>query len=315
MLLQIIILSIYIISINCQETLKIGTINVLSNKTEYSCVLYLHEINNLKENINYIIFDFIKEDKTKRNKIYISYKENEANNIDTYFKLPSFDSNKIIIPYEYATLENKLYIKIFCYYNQKCNEEIYINIYDKISIEEGETLYLNGYKENYNYDFIYKYDNNINDNIYKQISSFSYQKNDFEMNINNNNGNIKLENIMNGYLFIINSKEYKNSNFDIHIKIKKSSAYIILQLISIDNNIKYNNIDLIKPIIGLLTKEESQKCFCIDKNYKTSYEYFIDFILETESQSLIFESENINNKNILYSQTVNYSSQEGKFCI
>ena len=315
MLLQIIILSIYIISINCQETLKIGTINILSNKTEYSCVLYLHEINNLKENINYIIFDFIKEDKTKRNKIYISYKENEANNIDTYFKLPSFDSNKIIIPYEYATLENKLYIKIFCYYNQKCNEEIYINIYDKISIEEGETLYLNGYKENYNYDFIYKYDNNINDNIYKQISSFSYQKNDFEMNINNNNGNIKLENIMNGYLFIINSKEYKNSNFDVRIKIKKSSAYIILQLISIDNNIKYNNIDLIKPIIGLLTKEESQKCFCIDKNYKTSDEYFIDFILETESQSLIFESENINNKNILYSQTVNYSSQEGKFCI
>ena len=34
-----------------------------------------------------------------------------------------------------------------------------INLYYKIIINEGETLYINGYKENYIYNFIYNYKN------------------------------------------------------------------------------------------------------------------------------------------------------------
>ena len=153
MLTQIIIL--LFININCQEILKIRENNKLSGNKEYTCLLNIEEITKSSEDIKYIIFNFPKEQKNKRNDIYISSNENEASNIGTVFKLPLFGSNKIIIPYEYIKLENKLYIKIYCYEKTKCEEEIYIDISDKIEIKEGETLYLNGYKENYAYNCFY----------------------------------------------------------------------------------------------------------------------------------------------------------------
>ncbi len=170
---QLIILSAII---NYQESLKIKATNFLTGENEYSCILDFNEITKLNENIKYIIFDFVKEEKNKRNRIYISSKENNANNIDKIFKLPLFGSNKIIIPYDFMKTENKLYMKIFCYDNKKCDEEIFINTYDKIIVEEGETLYINGYEEKFEYNFIYKYKVNDDKNIIKQISAYSYQK-------------------------------------------------------------------------------------------------------------------------------------------
>ena len=287
----------------------------MNGEREYTCILNIDQIPNSNKNIKYIIFDFQKEKKNKRNNIYISTKEDKANNIGTIFKLPLFGSNKIIIPYDYIKLENKLYVKIFCYEKQKCNEEIYINAYDKIEIEEGETLYINGYEQNYNYNFIYNYEQNKDENIIKQISAYSYQKNDFELNIINNNMNIDTEPIMNGYLYSIKNKKHKDYTYELNIKIKKPSAYIILQIISIDSNIKYNNIELIRPIIGVITNEEKKKCFYIEENEEESKDYFIDFMIEDDLQALIFENEIKEPKNILFSQTINYYSEEGKFCI
>ena len=301
--------------INCQESLKINTTNFLTGGNEYSCILDINEITKLNENIKYIIFDFVKEEKNKRNRIYISSKENNANNIDTIFKLPLFGSNKIIIPYDYMKTENKLYVKIFCYDNKKCDEEIYINAYNKILVEEGETLYINGYEEKYEYNFIYKYKANDDKNIIKQISAYSYQKNDFDLKLIQDGKNLNTENIINGYLYTIKNTEKKDYNFDINFKIKSSSAYIILQIISIDNNIKYNSIELIRPIIGVLNKEDKEKCFYIDEKEKKSNDYFIDFVIENELQSLIFEYDDKEPKNILMSQTINYFSEGGKFCL
>ena len=280
--------------INCQESLKINTTNFLTGGNEYSCILDINEITKLNENIKYIIFDFVKEEKNKRNRIYISSKENKANNIDTIFKLPLFGSNKIIIPYDYMKTENKLYVKIFCYDNKKCDEEIYINAYNKILVEEGETLYINGYEEKYEYNFIYKYKANDDKNIIKQISAYSYQKNDFDLKLIQDGKNLNTENIINGYLYTIKNIENKDYNFDINFKIKSS---------------------LIRPIIGVLNKEDNEKCFYIDEKEKKSNDYFIDFVIENELQSLIFEYDDKEPKNILMSQTINYFSEGGKFCL
>lgn len=303
------------IIINCQQLLKIRTTNNLTGENVYTAILNTEEIKKLNEKVKYIIFDFKKEQKKNRNNIYISSKENEANNIGTVFKLPLFGSNKIIIPYEYIKLEDKLFVKIFCNDEKKCDEDIYIDVCDKIIIEDGETLYLNGYQENYVYNFIYNYKSNNDNNIIHQISAYSYIKNEFEMKINKDNNNINLEQIMNGYIYTIKNKENENSSFDININIKKSSAYIILQIISIDNNVKYNSIELLRPIIGLLTNKENEKCFYIDENEDKGNDYFIDFMIENELHSLIFITENQEPKNLLFSQTINYFSDQGKFCI
>ena len=88
-----------------------------------------------------------------------------------------------------------------------------------------------------------------------------------------------------------------------------------MQIISIDNNIKYNIIELIRPIIDVLNKEDKEKCFYIDEKEKKSDDYFIDFVIENELQSLIFEYDDKEPKNILMSQTINYFSEGGKFCL
>jgi len=88
-----------------------------------------------------------------------------------------------------------------------------------------------------------------------------------------------------------------------------------LQIISIDNNIKYNIIELIRPIIDVLNKEDKEKCFYIDEKEKKSDDYFIDFVIENELQSLIFEYNDKEPKNILMSQTISYFARGGKFCL
>ena len=206
-------LIILFLKINCQEILKIRTTNRLNGENEYSCILNINEISNLNKDIKYIIFDFKNEKKNKRNNVYISSKENEANNIGTIFKLPLFGSNKIIVPYDYFKLENKLYVKIFCYEKRNCDEEIYIDAYDKIEIEEGETLYINGYEEKFIYNFIYNYKKTKNENVVKQISSYSFQQNDFELNIINNNINLNTEHILNGYLYSIKNEKHKDYSY------------------------------------------------------------------------------------------------------
>ena len=87
----------------------------------------------------------------------------------------------------------------------------------------------------------------------------------------------------------------------------------MLQIISIDNNIEYNNIELIRPIIGELDIQNIKKCFYIDE--KTEEEYFIDFLIEDESQALILEYEIDKSEQILFSQTIKNKSKKGKFCI
>ena len=88
-----------------------------------------------------------------------------------------------------------------------------------------------------------------------------------------------------------------------------------MQIISIDNNIKYNIIELIRPIIDVLNKEDKEKCFYIDEKEKKSDDYFIDFVIENELQSLIFEYNDKEPKNILMSQTISYFARGGKFCL
>ena len=311
------LLLIIIKIIENQEILKIEKINNLKDKNQYNCILSINEISKSKKDIKYIIFDFPKEKKNKRNEIYISSKEDKTINSNTIYKLPLFGSNKIIIPYEYIKLEDNLYIKIICYNNEKCNEEIYIYIFNKIIIKEGETIYINGYKENYIYHFEYNYKNNdIKENIYKQIAVYSHQKNDFEFNLTKNKKNIKSEHILNGHINNIEKENHndckKSCDFELQIKIKKSSAYIMVQIISIDNSKEFSSIDLIRPIIGIIKNENEKKCFYIDE--KDSEEYFIDFMIEEESQSLIFEYDNLI-KNIVFSQTIKYKSTKGKFCL
>ena len=304
---------IIIVNIETQEILKIGKTNTLKDKNQYKCILPIKEIKKSKKDIKYIIFDFPNEKKNKRNEIYISIKENETMNSHTIYKLPLFGSNKILIPYDYMKTEENLYLKIICYKDIKCNEEIIINIYNKIIIKEGETLYINGYKENYIYDFIYKYKNNDDEgNIYKQISVYSYQKNDFEFKLKKHKNIIKTENILNGFLYKIKKNENKDCEFDLEVKIRKQSAYIMIQIISIDNNKEYNDIDLMRPIIGILENDNEKKCFYINEKYNE--ENFIDFMIEDVTQSLIFEYDNII-KNVTFSQTIKYKSSEGKFCI
>ena len=87
----------------------------------------------------------------------------------------------------------------------------------------------------------------------------------------------------------------------------------MLQIISIDNNKNYNSIELIRPIIGKLNIENNKNCFFIDE--KTEEEYFIDFLIEDESQALILEYEIDKSEQILFSQTIKYKSKKGKFCI
>ena len=308
--LWILLILIRIIGTKTNEILKTEKINILENKDEYKCKLKISEIKNKNKDINYIIFDFLKEKKNKRNEIYISSKENETQNKNTIYKLPLFGSNTIIIPFDYIKYEDNLYFQIICYKNEKCNEEIMINLYNKIIINEGETLYINGYKENYIYNFIYNYKNKKDENCIKQITAHSYQKNDFEFKVNNNNNNIAK--IFNGYLYNIKNKEEK-SDFNIEIKIGKPSAYIMLQIISIDNNKNYNSIELIRPIIGKLDIENNKNCFFIDE--KTEEEYFIDFLIEDESHALILEYGNDKREQILFSQTIKFKSKNGKFCI
>ena len=87
----------------------------------------------------------------------------------------------------------------------------------------------------------------------------------------------------------------------------------MIQIISVDNNKENNNIELIRPIIGILNEENTKKCFFINENIKE--EYFIDFIIEDETQSLILECNNIL-QNVEFSQTVKYKSlSQGKFCL
>ena len=312
---------INIIQTDNQEFLKFEKLNTLKDNIQYKCKLQISDISKLKKEINYIVFDFPKEKKNKRNEVYISSKENEATNSYSIFKLPLFGSNKIIIPYEYAKSEEYLFINIICYKKEKCNEEIIINAYNKLTIKEGETIYINGYKENYFYYFDYNYkDNNIKENIFKQLAVYSYQKNDFEFNLNKNKEIIKnesLEHILNGYFYNIRKEELKDCSkycdFELKIKIKKSSSYIMVQIISFDNDKEYSDIDLIRPIVGILDNENEKKCFNINEKNDDQY-YFIDFMIEEESLALIFENDN-ELKNILFSQTIKLKSSDRKFCL
>ena len=302
--------------IKAQTLLSIDKSNLLENDIKYSCRLSINEIKNSPNEINYIVFDFPKESKEKRNEIYISNDINETINSKTIYKLALFGSNKIIIPYNYAKNTDYLYIQINCYKNKKCTEEILINLYNKIIIEEGETLYMNGYKENYIYNFTYKYKNNNkeNNNIIKQINVNSYNKNDFEFEIKNNKTEIK--HIFNGYLYYITNEQFNGNyeyNIDLNIKIIKPFSYIMIQIISIDNIQEYNIVELYRPITGFLTNTNNKRCFYIEEKNKENL--FIDFMIEDEISSLIYENKNNKNNNkvnILYSQTIKGNN---KFCI
>ena len=186
---------------NSQILLSFDKQNILENNSKYKCQLNLNEIRNSKEEINYIVFEFKKEAKIKRNEIYISKYKDETINSKTIFKLALYGSNKIIVPFDYIKNEEYLYMQIKCYDDKICEEEIVINLYNKIIIKEGETLYINGYKENYIYDFTYKFKNKQKDNIdeYRQITVNSFHQNDFKFEINNNKNNIKP--IFNGYSY------------------------------------------------------------------------------------------------------------------
>ena len=115
--------------INSQTLLSISKSNLFENDIKYSCKLSIKELENSSNNINYIVFNFPKESKEKRNEIYISNKLNETMNSKTVYKLALFGSNKIIIPYDYAKKSDYLYIQIICYKNKKCTEEIIINLF------------------------------------------------------------------------------------------------------------------------------------------------------------------------------------------
>ena len=81
--------------IKAQTLLSIDKSNLLENDIKYSCRLSINEIKNSPNEINYIVFDFPKESKEKRNEIYISNDINETINSKTIYKLALFGSNKI----------------------------------------------------------------------------------------------------------------------------------------------------------------------------------------------------------------------------
>ena len=305
---------------NSQILLSVDKQNILENNSKYKCQLNLNEIRNSKEEINYIVFEFKKEAIIKRNEIYISKYKDETINSKTIFKLALYGSNKIIVPFDYIKNEEYLYMQIKCYDDKICEEEIVINLYNKIIIKEGETLYINGYKENYIYDFIYKFKNKEKDNIneYRQITVNSFNQNDFKFEINNNKNNIKP--IFNGYSYYLKDDDYNNCKndeclLDLRIKIIKPKAYIMIQIIKIDNKNEYNHIEIYRPITGLLDKRDDKRCFEVrveEELEKKNSNLFIDFMIEDELQSLIYEDNNNNKINIFYSQTLKANS---KFCI
>ena len=294
------------------KLLNIEKPNLFENDIKYNCKLSINDIKKSLNDIKYIVFNFLKEPKTKRNEIYISKNKDETINSKTKYKLALFGSNKIIIPYDYAKNEEYLYIQINCYKNKNCNEEIIINLYNKIKIEEGETLYINGYKENYIYEFESKYKKNENNNILIQLTANTYHKNDFEFEIINNK--TEINKIFNGYSYYLTNNEYKNlkENDVLIIKIINPNAYIIIQIISIDNTIQYNDIDLFRPIIGLLKEGNDKRCFYINDEENKNKDLYIDFMIEDEMQSLIYEDDKQNSFNIFYSQTIKANN---KFCI
>ena len=297
------------------KVLNIEKPNLFENDIKYNCKLSINDIKKSLNDIKYIIFNFLKEPKRKRNEIYISKNKDETINSKTKYKLALFGSNKIIIPYDYAKDEEYLYIQINCYKNKNCNEEIIINLYNKIKIEEGETLYINGYKENYIYEFESKYKKNENNNILIPLTANSYHKNDFEFEIINNK--TEINKIFNGYSYYLTNNEYKNLKendvlIDLIIKIINPNAYIIIQIISIDNTIQYNDIDLFRPIIGLLKEGNDKRCFYIKDEENKNKDLYIDFMIEDEMQSLIYEDDKQNSFNIFYSQTIKANN---KFCI
>ena len=310
---ELIILQLF----SCQTILNIGRSYILDNNIEYNCQLSINEIKKSDINTKYIVFNFPLESKLKRNEIYISRYKSETINSKSIYKLALFGSNKIIVPYDYAKDEEYLYIKIKCYNNKKCKEEIIINLFEIILIEEGETLYINGYKGNYIYDISYKFKKNIDNkklNTFQQITVNSYNKNSFEFEIINNQTEIK--NILNGYSYYLNDKDYNNCkdydcSIDLKIKIIKPASYIMIQIISIDNSKEYNSIEIFRPITGLLTTDNNKRCFYV-KEKDNNNELFIDFMVEDDIQSLIYEDNNNNLINIFYSQTIKGNN---KFCI
>ena len=301
--------------INSQILLNIGKTNLLANENKYNCQLLIKENKAFTTLIKYIIFKFSKESKTNKNEIYISKYKDETINSKSIYKLALFGTNKIIIPYDYAKDEDYLYIQINCYKDKKCNEEITIDLYEKIIINEGETLYINGYKENYIYEFIYPFNNNENNNLIRQITASSYQKEDFYFEIKNNKTSIYP--IFNGFSYYFTNEEYKNCHnnecfIELNLKIIKPSSYIMIQFISIDNNKEYYNIELYRPITGLLNDDNNKRCFYIEEEITRNNNLFIDFMIEDELQSLIYEDEKNNRINLFFSQTI---EAKNKFCI
>ena len=276
----------------CQFMLRVDKENILENNSKYKCQLNLNEIKNSKEEIKYIVFEFKKEKKIKRNEIYISKYKDETINSKTIYKLALYGSNKIIVPFDYIENEEYLYMQINCYDDKICEEEVLINLYNKIIIKEGETLYINGYKENYIYDFIYKFKSIEKENIneYRQITVNSFHQNDFEFEINNNKNDIKP--IFNGYSYYLKNDDYKNCKddeclLDLKIKIIKPKAYIMIQIIKIDNKNEYNHIEIYRPITGLLDKNNDKRCFDIiveEEFEKKDSNLLIDFMIEDELQ-------------------------------
>ena len=280
---------------NSQILLSVDKQNILENNSKYKCQLNLNEIKNSKEEINYIVFEFKKEAKIKRNEIYISKYKDETINSKTIFKLALYGSNKIIVPFDYIKNEEYLYMQIKCYDDKICEEEIVINLYNKIIIKEGETLYINGY-----------------------ITVNSFHQNDFKFEINNNKNDIKP--IFNGYSYYLKNDDYNNCKndkclLDLKIKIIKPKAYIMIQIIKIDNKNEFNHIEIYRPITGLLDKQDDKRCFEVrveEELEKKNSNLFIDFMIEDELQSLIYEDNNNNKINIFYSQTLKANN---KFCI
>ena len=89
----------------------------------------------------------------------------------------------------------------------------------------------------------------------------------------------------------------------------------MIQIIKIDNKNEFNHIEIYRPITGLLDKQDDKRCFEVrveEELEKKNSNLFIDFMIEDELQSLIYEDNNNNKINIFYSQTLKANS---KFCI
>ena len=80
------------------KVLNIEKPNLFENDIKYNCKLSINDIKKSLNDIKYIVFNFLKEPKTKRNEIYISKNKDETINSKTKYKLALFGSNKIIIP-------------------------------------------------------------------------------------------------------------------------------------------------------------------------------------------------------------------------